>query len=212
MRTAGVTLFALALVIALPSRCDMVVVSVPCGSIPDQAPQTGSGIFMSGVQPAVSGTVAAGNAVTIILKGLQHGWSGDLAVTLSYIDPQGNTLRSATLFSRLGQTAARPSGSWATFGYPNTTGDNYAFNSDFPADLHATAASLGFADSIPGEQSGVSSGFRFFTSDSPGVRNDFSYAFAGLDLASGVWRLTISDLLDHKGQAGTITDFGSLVG
>src|SRR5947209_18126065 len=112
------------------------------------------GNIMSGVQPAVSGTVAAGNAVTIILKGLQHGWSGDLAVTLSYIDPQGNTLRSATLFSRLGQTAARPSGSWATFGYPNTTGDNYAFNSDFPADLHATAASLGFADSIPGEQSG----------------------------------------------------------
>ena len=182
------------------------------GAIPPGAPLAASGTFTSDAILNAGGTVASGNAVTVILKGLQHGWSGDLTATLSYIDSQGNTIQSANLFYRLSQTSNQPEGSWAGFGAPGPTGDNYLFNSDFPGGISALATGLGFAESIPGQQTDAINGGQYFTSDAGGVKNGLSYAFAGLNIAGGTWRLTITDAADHASEGGTISNVGSLVG
>lgn len=200
---------------AISSACltaDTVIGIGSGGAIPPGAPLAASGTFTSDAVLTSGGTVASGNAVTVILKGLQHGWSGDLAATLSYVDSQGNVLQSGNLFYRIGQSPNQPEGFWAEFGAPGPTGDNYLFNTDFPGNLPAIAAALGFADFIPGQQTDTVYGGQYFTSDAAGVKNNLSYAFAGLSLAGGTWQLTIMDASDHGSEGGTISNVGSLVG
>jgi len=182
------------------------------GNIPANAPIASAGDFTSDIVIPAGGIVAPGNAVTVILKGLNHGWSGDLIATLSYIDSEGNTICSANLFSRPARTSDRPSGAWAQFGAAGPTGDNYWFNSDFTGDLSAVASTLGFADFIPGEQGDPNNYGRFFTTDAGTVKNSFSYSFTGLDVSAGTWRLTITDASDHGFGAGALGDIGSLIG
>src|SRR5438128_9288299 len=55
------------------------------GNIPPGAPAAAAGTFTSDAVIRSSGIVSSGNAVTVVLKGLQHDWSGDLIATLSYL-------------------------------------------------------------------------------------------------------------------------------
>ncbi len=182
------------------------------GNLPPGAPAVASGTFTSNALFSTGGTVASGNAVTVILKGLQHDWSGDLIATLSYLDSNGKTVASANLFYRIGQTTSQPDGAWAGFGAPGPTGDNYIFNSGAPGNIWSVAGALGFADSIPGQQTDTVSGGQYFTTDAGGATNNLSYAFAGLSIAGGTWRLTITDASDHASQGGTLSNIGSLIG
>ncbi len=181
------------------------------GGIPSGAPLKQSGAFHSDAVMAGTGVVASGNAVTVTLKGLRHDWSGDLIATLSYLDAQGNTVASANLFYRIGQTANRPGGAWAGLGAPQSTGDNYHFNSDDNGSIWTAAAGAGYADVIPGQQAGTANRGRYFTTDAGGAKNSLSSAFAGLDIKGGTWRLTITDVSDHAAEGGTIPNIGSLV-
>ena len=181
------------------------------GNIPSGAPAEKSGVFVSDAVITSSGVVAAGNAVTVILKGLQHDWCGDLIASVAYIDADGNLVRSANLFYRIGQSDERPEGAWASFGAPGPTGDNYEFNSGFETDIWSVAARSGFADFLPGKQTDALTHGRYFPTDAGAVRNDFSSAFAGMP-AGGMWRLTITDASDHASQGGTLGNIGSLTG
>ncbi len=150
--------------------------------------------------------------MTVILKGLQHDWSGDLIATLSYVDFQGTTLRAANLFYRIGQAGNQPNGAWTAFGVAGPAGDNYSFNTDFPGNISSVASALGFADVIPGARSASANAGQYFTSDAGGAKNNLSYAFAGLDICSGTWRLDITDTSDHASEGGSVSNSGSLVG
>jgi hypothetical protein len=182
------------------------------GNIPVNAPVAKSGTFTSDAVMHGAGTVAAGNAITVTLKGLEHDWSGDLIATLSYLDAQGNVAASANLFYRIGQGSGRMAGSWAAFGTPTLTGDNYTFNSDAAANIWNAAATLGYADFIPGQQTDTVNNGQYFSTDSGGAKNNLSYAFAGLDIAAGTWRLTITDASDHSSEGGFVSNTGSLAG
>ena len=182
------------------------------GNIPANAPASNSGTFTSDAVMHGSGTVAAGNAVTVTLKGLQHDWAGDLVARLSYVDTQGNVVASANLFDRIGQTSGRPGGSWSVFCAPNLTGDNYTFNSDALGDIWTVAASLGYSDFIPGQQTDTVNNGEYFSTDAGGAKNNFSYAFAGLAIAAGRWRLTITDSADHSSEGNSVSNIGSLAG
>ena len=182
------------------------------GPIPPNAPLVSCGILISDIAIPAGGIVASGNAVTVILKGLQHDWSGDLIATLSYVDTKGTTRASANLFYRVGETSNNTDGSWTQFGAPGPTGDNYLFNTDFPGNIWSVAAALGSADFIPGLQTDALNGGKYFTTDAGGVKNNLSYAFAGLFLRGGTWRLTITDASDHSSEGQTLANVGSLVG
>jgi hypothetical protein len=181
------------------------------GDIPAGAPLKKSGVFRSDAVMSGTGVVASGNAVTVVLKGLQHDWPGDLIATLSYIDGQGNTVASANVFYRIGQTTNRPGGAWAGFGIPGGIGDNYYFNSAFKGDIWSEAATAGYADAIPGQQANTANHGRYFTTDANGAGNNLSSAFSGLNIAGGTWRLTIRDISDHAAEGGTTPNTGSLV-
>lgn len=182
------------------------------GNIPANAPAAASGTFTSNAVMNGGGTIATGNAVTVILKGLQHDWSGDLIATLSYLNAKGNVIVSANLFYHIGQSASHTEGSWATFGAPGPTGDNYTFNTDAPGNIWSVASGLGYADVIPGLQTDTVNNGQYFTSDAGGTKNNLSYAFAGLDIGSGTWQLTITDASNHAAEGSSVLNTGSLVG
>ena len=181
------------------------------GELPAGAPLKKAGVFRSDAVMAGTGAVAPGNAVTVTLKGLQHDWAGDLIATLSYLDGQGNTVASANLFYRIGQTGNRPGGAWAGFGIPGAIGDNYHFNSAYQGNLWREAETAGYADTLPGQQAGTANYGRYFTTDAEGIRNNLSSAFSGLSIAGGTWRLTITDASDHTPEGGATPNISSLV-
>src|SRR5579859_1929089 len=74
------------------------------GRIPPNLSAT-SGTFTSDIVLTTQGKVAPGNAVTVNLLGLQHDWSGDLIITLSYVDAQGHST-SVDIMNRAGQNQA----------------------------------------------------------------------------------------------------------
>ncbi|MBV9155462.1 MAG: hypothetical protein JO097_04320 [Acidobacteriaceae bacterium] len=183
------------------------------GAIPPGAPLLASGEFTSNIVIASSGYVTSGNAVTVILKGLQHEWAGDLIGMLSYINSQGNAaIATANLFFRIGRTPSQPYGSWAQFGVPGPAGDNYLFNSGFAGNIWPIAATAGSADVIPGLQTDTVNGGQYFTSDAGGVNNTLSSDFTGLNVHTGTWRLTLIDATNHVGELGATPNVGSLVG
>jgi hypothetical protein len=146
------------------------------------------------------------------LLGLQHSWSGDLVATLTYTNPNTNATVSANLFSHIGLSSKHPEGSWVAFGTPGGTGDNYIFSSAASGSMWAVAAGLGYADAIPGVQTDEVNNGQYFPTDAGGGNNNFSAAFAGLDIASGSWCLTIADTNDHAAEGSSIANNGSLVG
>ena len=173
------------------------------GPIPSAA-FIASGVVTSDIVLTNSGVVAPGNAVTITLLGLQHDFAGDLRITLSYINAQGSTLQSVDLLNRIGSSASNPYGTSADFGNNQGVGDNYQFNSDYPGNIWTTAACsdppacttpYGDADSLPGVSTTANNG-QYFTSTSGGLKTNLSYAFAGLSVSGGTWRLTITDAAD----------------
>ena len=118
------------------------------------------------------------------MLGLQHTWVGDLIAQVSHYDLSNNLLGSSYLFYSIGA-----GGAGADFD------GNYYFNTDYTADIWATASLLTDNDPIPGDN--------YFTSDSTGARNTFSYDFGGQPLA-GTWVLTLIDSADpDAGSLGT---------
>ncbi len=182
------------------------------GSIPPGAPLSASGQLTSNIVISAQGYVTSGNAVTVILKGLQHDWSGDLIAILSYINPQGGVVASANLFYRIGKSSSEPDGAWAQFGAPGSVGDNYLFNSGYPGNIWSVAAALGSADVVPGLQTDTVNGGQYFTTDAHGVQNTLSSGFTGLNIHTGTWRLAIIDPATHAGELGPPANVGSLVG
>jgi subtilisin-like proprotein convertase family protein len=167
------------------------------GRIPPDPNTTGatSGTLTSDIVIPNAGKVAAGNAITVNLLGLQHDWAGDLIVTLSYVDAQGHTVLSRDLINRIGQSTGN-FGAAADFGTGNGTGDNYLFNTDYASNIWSNAGPLGDADAIPGQTNDVTNGGKYFSSTVAGVKTQLSYDFAGLDVSAGTWRLTIADAAD----------------
>ena len=174
------------------------------GSIPAGAFAT-SGTVTSDIVLTTSGRVASGNAVTVNLLGLQHDFAGDLQITLSYIDSNGNTVQSVDLVNRIGVTSGNPYGTAADFGDNNGSGDNYQFNTDYTGNIWTVAACsdppacttpFGDADSIPGVSTDTINNGQYFTSTTGGAKTNLSYAFAGLSVSGGTWRLTITDRAD----------------
>ena len=174
------------------------------GTIPTDLAAT-SGTLTSDIVISTTGTVASGNAVTVNLLGLQHDWAGDLVVTLSYLDAQGNTVRSVDLINRVGLNSGHTFGTAADFGDGRGVGDNYLFNTGYPGDIWANAACsdppgcttpLGDADVIPGQTNDAANGGRYFSSTTGGARSNLSSFFTGLDVSAGKWRLTITDAAD----------------
>ena len=174
------------------------------GPIPNGAFVT-SGVVTSDITLNSPGYVASGNAVTVTLLGLQHDFAGDLHITLSYIDSNGNTVQSVDLINRLGATAANPYGTSADFGNDQSIGDNYQFNTDYAGNIWNTAACAnppacttpyGDADSIPGVSTDKINNGQYFTSTTAGAKTNLSYAFSGLSVSAGKWRLTITDAAD----------------
>ncbi|MGA8028873.1 MAG: hypothetical protein WB992_17160 [Bryobacteraceae bacterium] len=205
-------LLALACLVSLPAiQADTVVGVGSGGNIPSNAPLASAGTFTSNAAMSGEGIVASGNAATVVLRGFEHDWSGDLIATLSYINSSGATVASANLFYRIGMTSAQPDGAWAQFG-ADGTGDNYTFNSAFTRNIWTVAAGLGSADVIPGLQTDPVNGGEYSTSDANGVKNSFSSAFAGLHIAMGTWKLTITDASSHASEGGGIGNTGSLTG
>jgi subtilisin-like proprotein convertase family protein len=175
------------------------------GHIPAGAFTT-SGTVTSDIVLTDAGKVAAGNAVTVNLLGLQHDFAGDLRITLSYIDSNGATVQSVDVLNRIGATAANPYGSAADFGDGQGSGDNYQFNTDYSGDIWATAACsnppacttpYGDADPIPGVSTDTIYNGQYFSSTTGGAKTNLSYAFSGLNV-SGTWRLTITDAADPR--------------
>jgi subtilisin-like proprotein convertase family protein len=173
------------------------------GPIPSGAFVT-SGAVTSDIVLTDTGKVAAGNAVTVNLLGLQHDFAGDLRITLSYIDSTGATVQSVDLVNRVGASNANPSGTAADFGNGQGSGDNYQFNSDYTGDIWAAAACsdppacttpFGDADSIPGVSTDTIHNGQYFSSTTGGAKTNLSYAFSGLNV-NGTWRLTITDAAD----------------
>ena len=171
------------------------------GPIPAGAFAT-SGVVTSAILLSNSGVVATGNAVTVNILGLQHDFAGDLQITLSYINSSGVTVQSVDIANRIGVTSSNPYGTAADFGNDQANGDNYQFNSDDPGNIWAVAACsdppacttpYGDADSIPGVSTDTVNNGQYFTSTTGGTKTNLSYAFAGLSVSCGTWRLTITD-------------------
>jgi hypothetical protein len=174
------------------------------GPIPSGAFVT-SGVVTSDIVLSAPGYVAQGNAVTVTLLGLQHDFSGDLHITLSYINSSGTTLQSVDLINRLGATSANPYGTAADFGNDQGVGDNYLFNTDYTGNIWAVAACAdppnctepyGDADSIPGVSTDTVNFGQYFTSTTAGAKTNLSYSFTGFSVSGGTWRLTITDAAD----------------
>ena len=174
------------------------------GPIPAGAFVT-SGMVTSDIVLTDPGYVASGNAVTVNLLGLQHDFAGDLQITLSYIDANGNTVQSVDLINRIGATSANPYGTSADFGDDDDSGDNYQFNTDYSGNLWTVAncsdppnctTPYGDADSLPGVSTDTINNGQYFPSTTGGAKTNLSYAFAGLSLSGGTWRLTIKDWAD----------------
>ncbi len=193
----------LSLLLLLPAFCwaGTVQGTGPGGPIP-AGPFTASGVVTSNIALNATGTVATGNAVTVTLLGLQHDFAGDLHITLSYIDSNGKTVQSADLVNRIGATSANTYGASADFGNGQGNGDNYQFNSDYAGNIWTTAACsdppacttpYGDADSIPGVSTDTINHGQYFTSTTAGAQTNLSYAFSGLSISGGTWRLTITD-------------------
>jgi hypothetical protein len=163
------------------------------GPIPAGAFVT-SGVVTSDIVLTDPGYVASGNAVTVNLLGLQHDFAGDLQITLSYIDANGNTVQSVDLINRIGATSANPYGTSADFGDDDDSGDNYQFNTDYSGNLWTVAncsdppnctTPYGDADSLPGVSTDTINNGQYFPSTSGGAKTNLSYAFAGLPLSGG---------------------------
>src|SRR5260370_706407 len=163
-----------------------------------------SGELESDTKISTRGKVASGNVVTVDLIGLQHDWAGDLVITLSYIPDQGSPV-TVDLINRIGQDVNHAFGAAADFGDGTSAGDNYFFNTDYPGNIWTTAACsdppacttpFGDADVIPGQTNDTTNGGRYFSSTTGGAKTQLSYAFAGLDVSTGTWRLTITDAAD----------------
>ena len=177
-------------------------ISPTCGqgalNIPD-ATYDGSGAIIPGVLTCSllvtgSGTIDAGNAVTVSLLGLAHESSGDLIATVTHYNASGTIPYGSPeyIFYRIGKTSDNPDdyGYSAQFGSSFGTGDNYLFNSGFTGDLWGAAAPLGSADYIPGVSA---DGGRYWTTGVySGADTSFSSDFAGQPVA-GQWVLEISD-------------------
>jgi hypothetical protein len=176
------------------------------GPIPSSVTAT-SGVVTSDIVLSDPSYVAAGNAITVTLLGLQHDFSGDLQITLSYVSSTGATLQSVDVINRLGATSANPYGSAADFGNNQGLGDNYQFNTDYPGNIWSVAACAdtptcsepyGDADSIPGVSTDKINKGQYFTSTTGGTKTNLSYAFAGMSVSGGTWRLTITDAADSN--------------
>jgi subtilisin-like proprotein convertase family protein len=174
------------------------------GAIPAGAFAT-SGVVTSDIVLTSPGVVASGNAVTVTLLGLQHDYAGDLHITLAYIDSNGATRQSVDLLNRVGASSTNTYGTAADFGNNQGLGDNYRFNTDYAGNLWTAAACadppacsepLGDADSIPGVSTDTVNNGQYFTSTTGGAKTNLSYAFAGLSVSGGTWRLTITDTAD----------------
>ena len=146
-----------------------------------------------------------GNAVTVNLLGLQHDFAGDLQISLSYINAQGTTVQSVDVLNRIGTSISSPWGTAADFGNDQGAGDNYLFNSDYPGNIWTTAACsdppacttpYGDADSLPGVSTDSINRGQYFTSTTGGTKTNLSYAFTGLSVSGGTWRLTVTDAAD----------------
>ena len=174
------------------------------GAIPTGAFVT-AGTVTSDIVLSDSGVVANGNAVTVNLLGLQHDFAGDLQITLSYIDSKSSVVQSVDILNRIGSTTANPYGTSADFGNNQGAGDNYQFNTDYAGNIWATAACsdppacttpYGDADSIPGVSTDTINNGQYFTSTVGGAKTQLSYAFTGLSVSGGTWRLTVTDAAD----------------
>ncbi len=161
-----------------------------------------SGVVTSNIVLSNSGYVAPGNAITVTLLGLQHDFAGDLQITLSYINSSSATLQSVDLVNRIGVTSTNLYGTAADFGNNLGNGDNYVFNSDYAGNIWTAAncadpptcsEPLGDADSIPGVSTDTVNFGQYFTSTAGGTKTNLSYAFAGMSVSGGTWRLTITD-------------------
>jgi len=203
---------------SLLSRLSLTILAVPFlafsgttqgtgtgGPIPAGAPATTSGTVTSDIALSAPGTVASGNAVTVTLLGLQHDFAGDLQINLSYISSSGITLQSVDIVNRIGTTTANPYGTSADFGNNQGNGDNYIFNTDYSGNIWNVAncsdppvctTPYGDADSIPGVSTDTINNGQYFTSTTGGTKTNLSYAFAGISVSGGTWRLTITDAAD----------------
>jgi hypothetical protein len=115
-----------------------------------------------------------------------HTWAGDLVATLTYDDGLG-TIRTATLFNRLGKTSP-VSGS----GYSADLTGTYTF-ADGGADLWAAAA---IATALPGSVPNAvyqpaDNAFNFAASTADPV--SLTDTFSGLS-SRGTWTLTLADM------------------
>jgi hypothetical protein len=144
----------------------------------DSNSPTGVDVGITTYTISVSDTyvVGPGDAITVILAGLEYPYASDLEASLTY---DGVT---EDLFNQIGGPGADP----AQFGNSGSSIDsgNYIFNSSFPGDLWATAAPLGSTDSIPDGD--------YFTTDINDHNDQLSSAFDGLSV-NGTWTLTITD-------------------
>ena len=174
------------------------------GPIPNGAFAT-SGTVTSDIVLNSSGYVASGNAVTVTLLGLQHDFAGDLQINLSYIDSNNNTVQTVNILNRLGSSSSTPYGTAADFGNHHLNGDNYQFNSDYAGNMWSTVACAdppacttpyADADSIPGVSTDTVNDGQYFPSTVGGAKTNLSYAFSGLSVSGGTWRLTITDAAD----------------
>ena len=174
------------------------------GSAIPADPSATSGVVTSDIVLTGGGYVATGNAITVTLLGLQHDFAGDLHITLSYI-VGGKAIQTVDVLNRIGATTANPYGTSADFGNDQGGGDNYQFNTDYAGNIWAVAACsdspactepYGDADSLPGVSTDKINKGQYFTSTTGGARTNLSYAFSGMSVSGGTWRLTVTDAAD----------------
>jgi hypothetical protein len=203
-----------------PGTCSTIIPDATTDNNGNVAP----GVYTCAIDVSDVGIIPIGtNPVTISLQGLAHEASGDLIATVQHFADFGQTMPlgpAQNLFYRIGKLSSDPNdfGFAAQFGDCTLgcgIGDNYDFNSGFPAsgnaacitpcgpNLWAAATGLGSADAIPGDGEGS---FGYWPTDgyaagsTSGAPNGFSEAFGGQQV-SGAWVLTITD--NAPGPTGT---------